>query len=60
MFGDSGRLAATEDEVLCAPAVATDPAAATVAVFKKFLRSMKTSIPGLLIPKDASETAEIA
>src|SRR5271169_877916 len=60
MFGDSGRRAATEDEVLCAPAVATDPAVAMVAVLRKFLRSMKTSIQEILIRTDASETAEIA
>src|SRR5580704_8897844 len=60
MFGDSGRQAPTEDGVLCAPAVATDPAAATVAVLRKFLRSMNTSIQEILIRTDASETAEIA
>jgi hypothetical protein len=56
MFGDSGRLEATEDEVFCAPAVATDPAAA-VAIFRKFLRSMKTSIQ-TSPHTDANETAE--
>jgi hypothetical protein len=60
MFGDSGRRTAAEDGVLCAPADATDPAAATVADFMKFLRFMKTSIQEILIHADASETAKIA
>src|ERR1700728_939719 len=60
MFGDSGRLAATEDWEPCAPAVATDIAVAAVAVFRKFLRSMKTSLQELLIPIDASEKSENA
>jgi hypothetical protein len=59
MFGDSGRRVVAEDGSLCAPAGATDPAAATVAVLRKFLRSMKTSIQEILTHIDADETAAI-
>src|SRR5260221_3475413 len=44
MFGDSGRRVATAYDVLCAVAGAADPAAATVAAFRKFLRSITDSI----------------
>src|ERR1035438_3493268 len=58
MFGDSGRPVAGEGWVLCAPAPvdATDPAAATVAVFKNFLRSMKDSFQKDLVYTEAGET----
>jgi hypothetical protein len=58
MFGDSGRWVVGEGRVFCAPADATDPAAATVAVLRKSLRSMKGSSQGRFVHASAVEAAE--
>jgi hypothetical protein len=57
VFGDSGRRAAREVWALCAPAEATVPAAATEAVFRKSLRSMKGSSQRSSAHTDAGENA---
>jgi hypothetical protein len=60
MFGDSGRRLTLEEGVFCAPEAATDPAAATVAVFRKSLRSMKSSSQGSFVDIDTGGLQRLA